>query len=117
MPVEEALHRKHQVKQSMMKVSFKARNCLLLQQDMDREHLLDGNKQQKGYNHFCFISCTHQENTGIQNMTRKKRQYLMKVERHIPNLNGDIARKSCCAEPKRFTSIKTIEIQINLYIQ
>jgi hypothetical protein len=30
MPVEEALHRKHQVKQSMMKVSFKARNCLLL---------------------------------------------------------------------------------------
>lgn len=70
MPVEEALHRKHQVKQSMMKVSFKARNCLLLQQDMDREHLLDGNKQQKGYNHFCFISCTHQENTGIQNMTR-----------------------------------------------
>lgn len=48
---------------------------------------------------------------------QKKGQYLVKVERHIPNLNGDIARKSCCAEPKRFTSRKTIEIQINLYIQ
>ena len=46
---------------------------------------------------------------------QKKAQYLVKVERHIPNLNGDIARKSCCAEPKRFTSRRTIKVQINLY--
>lgn len=40
---------------------------------------------------------------------KKKAQYLVKVERHIPNLNGDIARKSCCAEPTIFTSRREVK--------
>jgi hypothetical protein len=44
MPVEEALPRKHQVKHSMMRVSFESRDCLLLHQDLDTEHLVDGGK-------------------------------------------------------------------------
>jgi len=41
---------------------------------------------------------------------QKKAQYLVKVERHIPNLNGDIARKSCCAEPTTLTSKRKVKV-------
>jgi hypothetical protein len=30
----------------------------------------------------------------------RKAKYLVKVKGHIPNLNSNITRKSCCAEPR-----------------
>jgi hypothetical protein len=36
----------------------------------------------------------------------------MKVKRHIPHFNGNVTRKSCCAEPRSFK--QNCQMKVNL---